>query len=647
MHHLDPRRIYETRLERHRQAWRHSARISQRVGAWRMAVFLVGLFSLFVAELGPDASQAGMRLVALTAAVVFVGLVVLHRRIKAEEVWHATLRDLNLEGLARLARDWEALPLPAGMDCPPDHPYAADLGLLGPRSLCQLLGTISTAPGRDTLRRWLLAPSSPEEIRGRQKAVRELVPLQDFREELAGRGRVVDTLRRGEVDRFIEWAESAPWLSSHTILVWMSRLLPLVTLPFVALALQSFLAGVGLGSAPLWAPSASATLTPLAVQVVIALRFRGRIHRAFDEISARESRVREYGVLFQTVAEAEFRGGSLTAFQRTLAGEGHSAHRAFLRLKRLLETSEARFSSMHAILDSLLLWNVHVYLALERWQTRFGAGVGPWFSALEEVDALSALAALSHDNPDWAFPTVSRDGDGRITANALGHPLLDAGVCVRNDVVMGPPDSFVMVTGSNMAGKSTLLRAVGANAVLAQAGGPVCASEMHLPPLDVTTNMGVEDSLVEGLSHFTAELRRLKRVEESVARTKAAGQRAALCLLDELLSGTNTVERQLGARRILRSLLRHGAIVMVTTHDLALADEDDLTTRCTPVHFDSLVEREEGSLRLSFDYLLRPGLATSTNAIALMDSMGLGQAAPSSSSGDPQCEPLKRDLVEE
>ena len=630
MHHLDPRRVYETRLERHRQAWRRYARISLRVGAGRMSVFLVGLFSLFVAELGPAASQTGLRLVTLVTAVVFVALLIFHRRVKLAELWHATLRNLNQEGLARLARDWEAIPLPAGMECPSDHPYAADLGLMGPGSLSQLLGTVSTAPGRDILRRWLLAPSSPEEIQGRQEAVRELVPLLRFREELAGRGRIIDALKRGEVDRLIEWAESAPWLSSHTILVWMSRLLPLVTLPFVALSLQGLLASAGLESAPLWTPPAAATVILLAVQVTVVLRFRGRIHRAFDEVSARESRVREYGVLFQTVAEAEFQGDALAALQRTLAGEGHSAHLSFRGLKRLLETSDARFSSMHAILDSLLFWDVHVYLALERWQTRFGVEVGHWISALGEVDSLSALAALAHDHPEWVFPTVSRDGDGRITAKALGHPLLDAGACVRNDVEMPPPGSFVMVTGSNMSGKSTLLRAIGANAVLAQAGGPVCASEMHLPPVDLTTNMGVQDSLMEGFSHFTAELRRLKTIEDSVVRTKAGGERAALCLLDELLRGTNTVERQLGARRILHSLLRHGAIVMVTTHDLALADAGDLTARCTPVHFDGLVQRGEDSLRLSFDYVLRPGVATSTNAIALMDSMGLGQAAPNS-----------------
>ncbi|MCK5649792.1 MAG: hypothetical protein KAJ42_00375 [Gemmatimonadetes bacterium] len=624
MNHPDPRRVYETRLDRHRQEWKRLGRVSQRIGAGRMSVFLLGLTSLFVAELGPVTLQPQLRLAALVAVLLFVCLVFLHRGIKAAELWHLTLRDLNQEGLARLARDWEAMPVPPGMTPPPDHPYAADLGLVGKASISQLVGTICTAPGRDTLSRWLLAPSSPPEVTERQEAVSELVPLLDFREELAGRGRILDVLLRGEADRFTRWAESTPWLSSNTALVWVSRLLPLVTLPFVALSLQSLLSFVELTSAPIWIPPPLATVALLAGQVAIVLRFRGRIHRAFDEASTRESRVREYGTLFRIVSEADFVGDTLAAIQRAITVDGHAAHLAFRRLKRLLESSDARFSLMHSFLDFLLLWDVHLYLALERWQIRHGDRVAHWFSALGEADALSALAALAHDHPEWVFPTVSEDGDGRITARKLGHPLLDAGACVHNDVEIGPPGSFVMVTGSNMSGKSTLLRAVGANVVLAQAGGPVCASEMHLPAVELATNMGVQDSLVDGLSHFTAELRRLKMIEDSTARTMAGGQKAALCLLDELLRGTNTVERQAGARRILRSLLGHGAMVMVTTHDLALADAEDLAACCMSVHFDGSVERVESGVRLSFDYVLRPGLATSTNAIALMDSLGLG-----------------------
>jgi DNA mismatch repair ATPase MutS len=304
------------------------------------------------------------------------------------------------------------------------------------------------------------------------------------------------------------------------------------------------------------------------------------------------------------------------------------------RLERLMELADARYSgASHFVVQTVGLWDFHVVHALEGWQRAAGPHVRRWFEGLGTAEAVSALATLAHDNPDWVLPDLSPPrGDGaRIEAEALGHPLLQPARRVDNDVSVGPPGTFLLVTGSNMSGKSTLLRALGCNVVLAQAGGPVCARAMRMPPLALFTSMRVEDSLERGVSFFMAELRRLKMVVDG-ADAAAGGGVTPLYLLDEILQGTNTAERRTAVRRVVRHLLDAGALGAITTHDLALAEIENLKDAAVPVHFEETVHEREpppdaailsGHSGMSFDYRLRQGVATSTNALALMRLIGL------------------------
>jgi DNA mismatch repair ATPase MutS len=302
------------------------------------------------------------------------------------------------------------------------------------------------------------------------------------------------------------------------------------------------------------------------------------------------------------------------------------------------------------------LWNVHVLWLLERWQHAAGARARAWLAALGDFEALAALATLAHDNPSWIFPelydpqrptTNTQDGDQlldkqvaacafvdpKIEALNLGHPLLPPAACVGNDVTIGPPGTFLLVTGSNMSGKSTLLRAIGMNVVLAQAGGPVCATALRVPPLALASSMRVQDSLEQGISYFMAELQRLKEVVDTAAQVGQAGGiptngggRTPLFLLDEILHGTNTSERQIAARRIILHLLSLGATGAISTHDLALADAPEFAAISQSVHFTEKFTRGTDGLSMTFDYQLRPGIATSTNALKLMEMIGLPSA---------------------
>ena len=293
------------------------------------------------------------------------------------------------------------------------------------------------------------------------------------------------------------------------------------------------------------------------------------------------------------------------------------------RLMRILGFAQLRAGAaiFHFPIQALTLWDFHVFFALDSWRREVGHRVRGWMDAVGELDALSALAQIRPDNPGWCFPDVHEAGAGapiELEAASLGHPLIPDDRRVGNDVVVGPPGTLLLITGSNMSGKSTLLRAIGLNAVLAQAGGPVCATRCRMPAADLETSIRVQDSLEHGLSYFMAALARLKGMLDR-ARHPDDG-RVVLYLLDEILQGTNTGERAIAVRGVARHLLDAGAIGVMTTHDLGLAGEEPLSTAARLVHFTELVDEHS---HMTFDYRLRPGLATSRNALRLMQLIGM------------------------
>jgi DNA mismatch repair ATPase MutS len=326
--------------------------------------------------------------------------------------------------------------------------------------------------------------------------------------------------------------------------------------------------------------------------------------------------------MLRLLADAPFASSRLTRIRARLQAGG-GAPRQLARLERIAAWAEVRYSPMlHGALQWLFLWDIQVAASLERWRRAAGAHVRDWLAQLGEAEALAALATLAHDNPTWTFPEIVQGGAPLVEGSAVGHPLIPATARVTNEVSVGPPGSFLLVTGSNMSGKSTLLRAIGANVVLAQAGAPVCAARFRLPLLAVYTSVRVQDSLEEGISLFMAELRRLKLIVD--AARAAPQDRPVLYLLDEILHGTNSAERRVAARTVIGHLIDAGAIGVVTTHDLALASEGELALAARPVQFTEHVDRSASGMAMRFDYRLRPGLATSANALALLELVGLG-----------------------
>ena len=613
-------------------------------GGLRLALFTAAIPSawwLFATGRGTAAW-----LLLATVAVAFAILVARHRVARREMRRAELMAEFNREGVARLDRHWPGLRPAPGLAAPRDHDYAADLDLLGPASLLHLIGVCGTAPGWRTLRAWLLGRADPDTVASRQAAVSEMAGALDFRDRLAAEARLLDpptaaasglpSLPRalglppafGKPDPaaaadaadpandpaapFLHWAEGDPWLPNHPWLRIVSHLLAAANLTAIVL--------YSIGAVPI-----PALGWPLVISMLVLAPKSRAIHQVFNDADDGESGVRQYGPLLAHLAAAPLDAPYATALRRRIGTGPRSAPGEIATLRRLLDMADARRSPLlHYPLAVILHWDVHVLAGLELWKARSGSRVRGWLDAVGEAEALASLSALAADHPDWTMPTLDRNAR-TVQARALGHPLLAPDVCVRNDIEIGPAGSFHLVTGSNMSGKSTLLRAVGLNAVLAQAGGPVCAEELRMPPLRVTTSILVEDSLADGVSYFMAGLQRLKRIVDAAQSSIPApdGQPPhTLYLLDEILQGTNSAERRIAARTVLRQLLETGAIGAVTTHDLSLADADDLTARAVAVHFTESVD--DGSDALTFDYRLRDGIATSTNALKLLEMVGLG-----------------------
>jgi ABC-type multidrug transport system fused ATPase/permease subunit len=539
---------------------------------------------------------------------VFVVLAVYHARLGQQRARLATLRAIQEEALARVDRRWGDLPMPWVPEVPPDHPYAEDLDIVGRASLFQLLDTTATRMGRESLAAWLLEPVDPMVATVRQGAVAELAPLLDLRQEIELRGRAASG-SESDPEPFLAWAEDPHGLSDRAWLRWVAWLGPIA---IIALGIADL---SGIVPEPLWG-------VPLLVNVLVGATAARRAYATIAEVVTEQRAITAYAGQLQVLAAADFADPALRHLQERLGSGEHGAPAMLRRLGRLTGMAIPPSSVLYVPIQALTLWDVHVLFALERWKRDGGCDARRWLTTLGETEALAALAGLRRDYPDWTFPTIEREGD-TYRATLLGHPLLHGDMRVRNDVTVGPPGTFLLVTGSNMSGKSTLLRAAGVNAVLAQAGGPVCAAALALPPVALWTSARVQDSLERGVSFFLAELQRLKLIVDAATQAREQGGPRVMYLLDEILQGTNTAERSVAARRVIAYLVDQGAIGAVSTHDLALADDPRLAKSAVSVHFTDTVGEGPDAPPMSFDYRLRPGVATTTNALRLMRLIGL------------------------
>ena len=600
----NPHAAYTARLRQRESQFRHCTQRDRTIGNARLVLFLVGCAFLWF-FLRPGTLSWGWL---LPFVIGFAGLVLYHERVKHRRLRAERSVMFYTRGLARLADRWVERGEPGDEFLQESqqagHPYAADLDLFGPGSVFALLCTARTSSGRQTLAAWLTTPATLEEIRARQVAVDELCLRLDLREELAVRG---DDIETGVSPPILQdWGQSPPHLSGWWVSV-VAGILSCVSL--------TTLAAWGLTSVgPL--PFVVASV----VQGLFAAGVRQRVGRAVVHIERVGRELSLLSAVLTCLEQETFACPWLARLQALIATNGSPPSRQIARLKRLMTLLESRKNQVFIPLAALLLWTTQIAAAIERWRAVSGRDIAHWLRAIGQFEALNALAGYAYEHPTDPFPElVSRQKDGQghacFEGTGLGHPLMPEQQCVRNDISLNQAPQALIVSGSNMSGKSTLLRTVGVNAVLALAGAPVRARQLRLSPLRLGASLRIQDSLHAGTSRFYAEVIRIRRLMDD-----AAGPVPLLFLLDEIFHGTNSHDRQIGAAAVVRSLLERGAIGLVTTHDLALARiADSLSPRVANVCFED--QFEDGALR--FDYRMRTGVVRKSNALALMRSVGL------------------------
>ena len=565
-----------------------------RISLARLFVFLTGVVLAAGAVFGGWLSGGWIALPALA----FLVLVVVHDRVllardRAERAaaWYE-------HGLARLADRWSGIGPAGDRFAEAEHLYSQDLDLFGEGSLFQLLNTARTQAGEDTLAAWLLAPADRGEVLSRQAAVRDLRPRVTLRERLAIAGADVRTAVQPAA--LVEWADGARLLGG----VW----------PQAAAVALTILTPVAVTA---WAMGGPIAL-PVAALATIALLARAFRRRTAGVMHAAGRPARELAVVGEVcrILRADaYAAPRLAALRAALASEEGEVDQAVRGVHRLVEMYDWQHNIIFAPIAALLFWELHCAFAVERWRARHGREVAQWLRQIGEFEALSALATYAYEHPADPFPElVEASGPPLFEATALAHPFLAPTDAVPNDVTLGAVPRVQIVSGSNMSGKTTLLRSTGVSAVMALMGAPVRAASLRLSPAAIGATLRIEESLQAGRSRFYAEVLKLRQI---VAAAQAG---PTLFLFDELFHGTNSHDRREGARGLLRSLLALETVGLVTTHDLALADiADALAPRICNAHFDdTLVDGE-----MHFDYRLKPGPVTRSNALAIMRAVGL------------------------
>lgn len=595
---LESLRVSESRLDR-----RHKS-----LGRLNLAIALAGLGVIGVA-LGSNSVSI---LWALVPGGALVASEVVHAR--ALSALRQCKRAIGFyeRGLARLENRWMGTGETGERFLDPSHPYARDLDLFGEGSLFELLCTTRTRTGETILARWLLAPAPVEEIGARHAAVGDLRERVGLREGLAVLGE--DVRSKVHPDLLAAWAEADQVLKPG----------PARAVAFVLAAvwLASLAAWFGWGWWPL-------VLASSVVNLIFNSRFSERVRRVVPDLGVTASSEAQklpstedvskdlavLAVVLERLEQEGFSSAKLVELQSALRVEGLRPSRAIARLGRFVEYMESRRNPVVGVINPFVFWSLQIAFVIESWRATFGPSIRGWLAAVGEMEALCALAGYSYEHPADTFPEFVPAERGLFDAKGLSHPLLPELKAVKNDLTLGDGLRLMIISGPNMAGKSTLIRAVGINAVLAQCGAPVRATLLRMSPLAVAASICVLDSLQGGISRFYAEIMRLKLITEL---TK--GPMPVLFLLDELLNGTNSHDRRIGAEGLVRSLVEGGGIGLVTTHDLALAKMvDQLGPKAANFHFEDHLENG----RLRFDYKLNPGVVQTSNALHLMRSIGL------------------------
>lgn len=540
-------------------------------------------------------------LLCVVAAIVI--LTIAHEKVLTQ-IRRSNILVLFYErGIARLEDRWAGTGEAGERFLDPAHPYSRDLDIFGKGSLFELLCTVRTRAGEETLAGWLQAPATPDEICARQASAQELKSRMQFREKLFTAG---NRVRLGlHPEALIAWGEREWSFGSR----WFSIFAAILAFLWVACGIYGLLRDD-------FAPFLVSSL----INWLVSARFKKHLMDSVFAVEDITADLDLLGEILEVIEQENFRCEKLFHLQSSLVLEGLSPSAAVRKLDRIVHNLLQRKNLAINWFLGFVFYTAQLAMLAEAWRKKHGSRIREWLSIMGEIEALAALACYAFEHPSDSWPEIV-EGPGRFDAEAFAHPLLPEKDAIRNDLRLGDTRHLIVLSGPNMSGKSTFVRGIGVNVVLAQCGAPVRAKRLRMSRLAVGASICVLDSLLGGVSRFYAEIKRLKLISDL-----AQGPVPLLFLLDELLSGTNSHDRLEGTKLIVRSLVQNNAIGLVTTHDLALAQiPEEMPLSAQNYHFEDHLA--DGIL--AFDFKLKPGVVRTSNALKLMESIGLPTSAPS------------------
>jgi hypothetical protein len=591
---VDLHSIYTERLAQRGRAFDQWTSRDRRVADARLFFFVVIVVLCFLTYHGDIASFIWL----VVPVLLFCALLLCHEPIRRAGDRARRAVEFYSKGLARLEERWAGQGVKGLEYLDIEHPYAADLDLFGVGSVFERVCTARTRAGEEALASWLLAPATAEMIRLRHGALSELRPRLDLREDLELLGaHVRDGIDPGAL---AAWGQGQREFPRKTVFIAATALGALSTAALVGL--------IFLDDGLLF------LLVMIAVDGLFVHLLSGRVRNVLAAVDRRTHDLVLLSELLRRLERESFEAPLLKSLVKSLETDGLAASAQIRRLSRLLHLLDYQRNQLFMPLAFLWLWPIQLALRIDAWRGAAGPSIGHWLKAIGDFEALCSLACYAAENPADPFPVLV-EGPPCLKADAVGHPLLGSAVGVRNDVALCETTRVLIVSGSNMSGKSTLLRTVGVNAVFALAGLPVRAAGLVITPVAVGATLRIQDSLQAGRSRFYAEITRVRQMVDL-----ARGPLPLLFLFDELFNGTNSHDRCVGAEGVVRGLIDLGAIGLVTTHDLTLAQiGDTLAPTTMNVHFEDRLD--DG--KMLFDYRMRPGVVQHSNALALMRAIGL------------------------
>ncbi|MFT3981525.1 MAG: hypothetical protein QM687_13715 [Ferruginibacter sp.] len=539
-------------------------------------------------------------IIPLTLLLLIAFRLLIYRDVANKEAIAHNLRlqAINEAELQALNYQWDAFD-GGNQHMPHEHYYANDLDLFGSASLFRFTNRTTSEIGSKELANWLLYPAQKTQIIARQQAVKELKENIDWVQNLQAYGKA-SSVSFEMFDKLQSWLKEPP-LFQKPFYRMIRFVIPLLS------------TGICIATIADLVPM-NVFYTALFSMFIIVYLLERKIHSVHNNLGKIVEQLNTLSKSIDHIEKKKFQSPLLQQMQEELA-KNRKASASIAELKNILDRLDIRFNIViSAPLNLLFLWNYQQVLQLEKWRMSYDTNVHHWFKNLGIFEALSSFGTILFNNPQWCFPVLN-DEDFYMKGTQIGHPLIHPGSRVNNFIDIETKPMVMLITGSNMAGKSTYLRSVGVNIVLAMAGAPVCATAFSLPALQLLSSMRVADNLEESTSTFYAELKKLKTIIDKVNRHERV-----FILLDEILRGTNSLDRHTGSTALIRQMIQQQAVTMIATHDLALAElQNSYPGSIQNFHFDVQVSEEE----LYFDYLLKPGVCTSMNASILMKKIGI------------------------